>query len=151
MSALKELNQIIYLANSNFEVLNLTPQQLREIFSWMNDCDVDFSKFSIDKLCTVLYNAIQRIDNKEPLFGDELVCAIRKIIDHFMDKQISREVALMFELILKSLSPKNVEVLVDEKLIQFVIKFMKLKGAGTRFSRKYLIIAIHISVACPMW
>ena len=73
MSALKELNQIIYLANSNFEVLNLTPQQLREIFSWMNDCDVDFSKFSIDKLCTVLYNAIQRIDNKEPLFGDELV------------------------------------------------------------------------------
>jgi len=107
--------------------------------------------FPINKLCIVLYNAIQRIDNKEPLFGDELVCAIRKIIDHFMDKQISREVALMFELILKSLSPKNVEVLVDEKLIQFVIKFMKLKGAGTRFSRKYLIIAIHISVACPMW
>jgi len=58
--------------------------------------------FPINKLCIVLYNAIQRIDNKEPLFGDELVCAIRKIIDHFMDKQISREVALMFELILKS-------------------------------------------------
>ncbi len=151
MSGLEELNQIIYLANSNFEVLNLTPQQLREIFSWMNDCDVDFSKFSIDKLCTVLYNAIQRIDNKNELFGDELVCAIRKIIDHFMDKQISREVALLFELILKSLSPKNVEVLVDEKLIQFIIKFMKSKGGGTRFFRKYLIIAIRISVACPMW
>ena len=151
MSALKELNQIIYLANSNFEVLNLTPQQLREIFSWMNDCDVDFSKFSIDKLCTVLYNAIQRIDNKEPLFGDELVCAIRKIIDHFMDKQISREVALLFESIFKSLSPENLEVLVDEKLIQFIIKFMKSKGGGTSFSQKYCVIAIRISVACPMW
>jgi len=42
MSALEELTQIIALDTSNFGVLNLTPAQLREIFSWINDCDVDF-------------------------------------------------------------------------------------------------------------
>lgn len=151
MSALEELKQIIKSANSNFGVLNLTPEQLREIFSLMNDCDVVFSEIIIENLCTVLYNAIQRIDNKNDLFGDELVCAIRKIIDHFMDKDFSREVALLFELILKSLSPENLEVLVDEALIQFVINFMKSKRGGARFAPKYYTIAMRISIACPMW
>ncbi len=151
MSALEELKQIIKSANSNFGVLNLTPEQLREIFSLMNDCDVDFSKFRIENLCIVLYNAIQNIDNKNDFFGDELVCAIRKIIDHFMDKDFSREVALLFESILKSLSPENLEVLVDETLIQFVIKFMKSKRGGARLAPKYYTIAMCISIACPMW
>jgi len=151
MSALEELNQILDSANSNFGVLNLTPEQLREIFSVMNDCDVDFSKFPIENLCIVLYNAIQRIDNKNDLFGDEFVCVIRKIIDHFMDKDTSREVALLFESIFKKLSSENLEVLVDEALIQFVIKFMKSKRGGARFAPKYYTIAMCISIACPMW
>lgn len=151
MSALEELKQFIELATHNFGVLNLTPKQLREIFSLMNDCDVVFSEIVIENLFTVLYNAIQRIDNKNDLFGDELVCAIRKIIDHFMDKDFSREVALLFESILKSLSPENLEVLVDEALIQFVINFMKSKRVGTRFAPKYYHIAMRISIACPMW
>lgn len=155
MSALKELDQFIDLANCYSGVLNLTPKQLREIFSLMNDCDVHFSKMKIkiENLCIVLYNAIQKIDDKNDLFGDELVCVIRKIIDHFMNKDFSREVALLFELILKSLSPENLEVLVDdEALIQFVIKFMKSKrtgGAFTRLSSKYYRIAMYISIACP--
>jgi hypothetical protein len=132
-------------------VLNLTVEQLHEIFSLMNDCDVVFSEIVIENLCTVLYNAIQRIENKNDLFGDELVCAIRKIIDHFMDKDTSREVALLFESILKSLSPENLEVLVDEALIQFVIKFMKSKREGARFAPKYYTIAMCISIACPRW
>ena len=151
MSALQELNQIIDSANSNFGVLNLTPEQLRQIFSLMNDCDVVFSEIAIENLCTVLYNAIQRIDNKNDLFGDELVCVIRKIIDHFMGKDASREVALLFESIFKSLSPGNLEVLVDEALIQFVIKFMKSKRGGARFAPKYYTIAMCISIACPRW
>jgi hypothetical protein len=151
MSALEELKEIINSANSNFGVLNLTVEQLHEIFSLMNDCDVVFSEIVIENLFTVLYNAIQRIDNKNDLFGDELVCAIRKIIDHFMDKDFSREVALLFESILKSLSPENLEVLVDEALIQFVINFMKSKRVGTRFAPKYYTIAMRISIACPMW
>ena len=60
-SALKELDQFIELATHNFGVLDLTPEQLREIFSFMNDCDVDFSKIKIENLCIVLYNAIQKI------------------------------------------------------------------------------------------
>lgn len=151
MSALQELNQILNLANSNFRVLNLKPEELHEIFSLMNDCDVDFSKFPIKNLCIVLYNAIQQIDNKNMLFGDELVRAIRKIIDHFINKDFSQEVALLFELILKSLSSENLEVLVDEEaLIQFVIKFMKSKRGGARFALKYYHIAMCISIACPM-
>jgi hypothetical protein len=150
MSALQELKQIIDSANSNFGVLNLTLEELREIFSFMNDCDVDFSEIAIANLCTVLYNAIKRIENKNTLFGDELVCVIRKIIDHFMDKDFSRDVALLFELILKSLSPENLEVLVDEALIQFVIKFMKSKRGGASIIPKYYHIAMCISIACPM-
>ena len=152
MSALKALKEFIDLANCYFGVLNLTPEQLREIFSLMTDCDVDFSKFPIENICIVLYNAIQKIDNKNDLFGDELVCVIRKIIDHFMDKDFSKEVALLFKLIFKSLSHENLEVLVDdEALIQFVIKFMKSKrtGAFTRLSSKYYHIAMYISIACP--
>jgi len=151
MSALQELKQIIESANSNFGVLNLTPEQLREIFSFMNDCDVDFSKIKIENLCTVLYNAIQKIDNKNMLFGDELVCVIRKIIDHFMDKDTSREVALLFESIFKKLSSENLEVLVDEALVQFVIKFMISKRGGARFAPKYYTMAMCISIACPRW
>ena len=130
MSALERLQQIIDLATYNFGVLNLTLEELLEIFSLMNDCDVDFSQMKIENLCIILYNAIRKIDNKNYLFGDELVCVIRKIIDHFMEKNASIEVALLFELIVKSLSPENLEVLVDDALIQFVIKVMKLKRGG---------------------
>jgi hypothetical protein len=151
-SALKKLDQFIELATHNFGVLDLTPEQLREIFSFMNDCDVDFSKIKIENLCIVLYNAIQKIENKNTLFGDELVCVIRKIIDYFMEKDASREIALLFELIFKSLSPENLKVFVDvdEALIQFVIKFMKSKRGGASIISKYYHIAMCISIACPM-
>jgi len=150
MSALQQLQGIIDSANSNFGVLDLAPEQLREIISFMNDCDVDFSQIEIENLCTVLYNAIQKIDDKNTLFGDELVCVIRKIIYHFMEKDASREIALLFELIFKSLSPENLEALVDEELIQFVIKFMKSKRGGASIIPKYYHIAMCISIACPM-
>jgi hypothetical protein len=153
MSALEQLNQIIDLANSNFGVLNLTLEELREIFSFMNDCDVDFSEIAIEKFCTVLYNAIQKIDNKNTLFGDDLVRVILKIIDHFMHKAFSQEVALLFELILKSLSPENLKMVVDvdeEALIKFVIEFMKSKRGGASIIPKYYHIAMCISIACPM-
>jgi hypothetical protein len=151
-SALKELDQFIELAIRNFGVLDLTPEQLREIISFMNDCDVDFSKINIKNFCIVLYNAIQKIENKNTLFGDELVRAILKIIDHFMEKDASREVALLFESIFKSLSPENLKVFVDvdEALIQFVIKFMKSKRGGASIIPKYYHIAMCISIACPM-
>jgi hypothetical protein len=148
---LKELQQIMDLATHNFGVLNLKLEEILEIFWWMIDCDVDFSQIKIENLCIVLYNAIQKIDNKNELFGEELVCMIRKIIDHFMEKNASIEVALLFELIVKSLSPENLKVLVDDVLIQFVIKFMKLKCRGASIIPKYYHIAIYISIACPMW
>jgi len=151
-SALKELDQFIELAIRNFGVLDLTPEQLREIISFMNDCDVDFSKINIKNFCIVLYNAIQKIENKNTLFGDDLVRVILKIIDHFMEKDASREVALLFESIFKSLSPENLKVFVDvdEALIQFVIKFMKSKRGGASIIPKYYHIAMCISIACPM-
>jgi hypothetical protein len=151
MSALERLQKIIDLASSNFGVLILTCEELHEIYSFMNDCDVDFSKIAIENLCIVLYNAIQKIENKNHFFGDELVCVIRKIIDHFMEKDASREVGLLFELIVKSLSPENLQVLVDEVLIHFVIKFMKSKRGGAIFVPKYYTIAMYISIACPKW
>jgi hypothetical protein len=155
MQQFTTLGEFFNLATHNFGVLYLKPEQLCKLFLLMTDCDVDFSKMKmkIEILCMVLHNAIQNIDNKNDLVGDELVCVIRKIIDHFMNKDFSKEVASLFNLIVKSLSPENLEVLVDEALIQFVIKFMKSKRTGPfrRESSKYYRIAMCISIACPMW
>jgi hypothetical protein len=112
------------------------------------DTDVDFSKIDIDKICCILFNLTQNID-KNVLFGDEFVAMIRKIIAHFMNRDISREVGLFLESIFKSLSRENCDALVDDMLVQFVVKFMKWKKGGAAVARKYCVIAMRISVVCP--
>ena len=151
MSALQKLQEIIELARSNFGVLKLTPEHLREIFSLINNRDVHLSEIDTNKLCDILVNQIRitKIDINM-LFGDEFVGVIQKIIQHFMDKEISMDVTLLLESIFNSLLPENIEVLVDEALIQFVINFIQLKKGGILF-QKYHTIAMDISVACPRW
>ena len=133
---------------SHFQLQNLSIDQIRQIISDLVDEDVDFSKIDIDNICCIFYNLTQKID-KNVLFGNEFVAMIRKIIDHFMNCDISRSVGLLLESIFKSLSRENCDALVDNSLVQFVIKFMKLKKGGAVIARKYSVIAMRISVVCP--
>ena len=143
---MERLLQLLKL--SHFQLQNLSIDQIRQIISDLLDADVDFSKIDIDNICCIFYNLTQKID-KNVLFGNEFVAMIRKIIDHFMNRDISREVGLFLESVFKSLSRENCDTLVDDALVQFIVKFMKWKRGGAIIVRKYYIIAMSISVVCP--
>lgn len=142
---MEQLLQLLQLSHFQHQILSI--EQIRQIISNLIDADVDFSKIDIEKICCILFNLTQNID-KNVLFGDEFVAMIRKIIDHFMNCDISRSVGLLLESIFKSLSRENCDALVDDALVQFVVKFMKWKKGGAAIARKYCVIAMRISVVC---
>ena len=140
------LLQLLQLSHFQHQILSI--DEIRQIISDLLDTDVDFSKVDIEKICCILFNLTQNID-KNVLFGDEFVAMIRKIIAHFMNRDISRPVGLLLESIFKSLSRENCDALVDDVLVQFVVKFMNWKKGGAVVVRKYCVIAMRISVVCP--
>ena len=133
---------------SHFQLQNISIAEINQIISDLIDSDVDFSNIDIECILCVLYNLIQNID-KNMLFGDEFVAMIRKIISHFLNRDILREVVLLLESIFKSLSPENCDALADDALVHFIVKFMKWKKGGAIYIRKYYTIAMRISVICP--
>lgn len=143
---MERLLQLLKLSHFQHQILSI--DEIRQIISDLVDRDVDFSKIDIENLCCIFYNLIQKID-KNLLFGDEFVAMIRKIVDHFMNRDISREVGLLLESIFNSLSRENCDALVDDSLVQFVVKFMKWKKGGAVIARKYSVISMRISVICP--
>jgi len=147
MDPISRLNILVKL--SHFQNQTLSIDEIRQIISDLIDSDVDFSKIEIERILCVLYNLIQNID-KNLIFGDEFVSMIQKIIKHFLNKENSREVVLLFESIFKSFSPENCNVLLDDdSLIEFIVKFIKLKKGGPIYIQKYYFIAMRISVVCP--
>jgi hypothetical protein len=141
---MEQLSQLLQL--SQFQLRNFSIIEIRQIISDLANKDVDFSTINIEKICGILFNLTQSID-KNVLFGDEFVAMIRKIIEHFMNRDISRDVGLLLESIFKSLSRENCDALVDDALVQFVV--MNWKKGGAIVVRKYCVIAMHISVVCP--
>jgi hypothetical protein len=142
---MEQLLELLGLSHFQHQILSI--DEIRQIISDLLDADIDFSKIDIEKICCILFNLTQNID-KNLLFGDEFVAMIRKIIDHFMNCDISRSVGLLLESIFKSLSHENCDALVDDALIQFVVKFMKWKKGGAVIARKYCVITMRISVVC---
>ena len=140
------LLQLLQLSHFQHQILSIG--EIRQIISDLLDTNVDFSKIDIEKICCILFNLTQNID-KNVLFGDEFVAMIRKIIDNFINRDISRPVGLLIESIFKSLSRENCDALVDDMLVQFVVKFMNWKKGGAAVVRKYCVIAMRISVVCP--
>ena len=143
---MEQLLQLLRL--SQFQLGNLSIIEIRQIISNLANKDVDFSIIDIENIFRILFNLTQNID-KNVIFGDEFVAMIRKIIEHFMNRDISRNVGLLLESIFKSLSHENCEVLVDDALVQFVLKFMRWTKGGAIIVRKYCAIAMRISVVCP--
>jgi len=139
---------LVLLKLSHFQHQILSIDEIRQIISDLVDADVDFSKIDIENLCCILFNLTQNLD-KNVIFGDEFVAMIRKIIDHFMNRDISRPVGLLLESIFKSLSRENCHALVDDELVRFVVKFMNWKKGGAVIARKYSVIVMRISVVCP--
>jgi hypothetical protein len=142
---MEQLLQLLQL--SQFQLGNLSIIEIRQIISNLANKDVDFSIIDIENFFRILFNLTQNID-KNVLFGDEFVAMIRKIIEHFMNRDISRAVGLFLESIFKSLSHENCEVLVDDALVQFVLKFMRWTKGGAIIVRKYSVITMRISVVC---
>lgn len=130
----------------------LTNEQLLQIICDLADAssDADFSQIDMSEVCRLLYNHFQKIDTNT-LFGDEFVCMIRKMVNHFSSKVISREMTILLLSILSNLSVKNCGVLLeDDSLVQFITKFMKWKGAGQILVNTYYLIAMRISVIFPV-
>lgn len=143
---MERLLELLKLSQFQHQILPI--DEIRQIISDLVDAEVDFSKIDIETLCCILFNLTQNID-KNVLFGDEFVAMISKIINHFMNRDISRPVGLLLESIFKTLSRENCHALVDDELVQFVVKFMNWKKGCAVIARKYCVIAMRISVVCP--
>jgi len=116
--------------------------------------DSDFLIFSIDeheKIFCNLYNQFQKMDINL-IFRDDFVRMIQKIIKHFLNKDILREITLFLFLIFTKISTENCDMLLENvpEIISFIIHFMKWKKGGAIYIRKYYLIAMQISVFCPM-
>jgi hypothetical protein len=113
----------------------------------------NFSSFStndLEKIFCNLYNQLQKIDINI-FFGDEFVCMIRKMIKHFSNKDISREITMFLFLIFTKISTETCDMLLENvsDINSFIIHFMKWKKGGAMYIRKYYLIAMRISVLCP--
>ena len=127
----------------------LTNEQLLQIICDLAGAGADFSQIDISEVWRLLYNHFQKIDTNT-LFGDEFACMVRKMVNHFSSKVISREMTIFLLSIFSNLSIVNCGVLLEnESTIQFITKFMKWKGAGQILVNKYYLIAMRISVIFP--
>jgi hypothetical protein len=130
----------------------MTKEEILEAIRELADSE-KFSEFSIDNLVTIfcnLYNQLQKMDINS-IFGDDFFCMIQKIIEYFLNKEISREITILFSLIFTRISTKNCNMLLENvpDIITFIIHFIKLKKGGVMYVRKYYLIAMRISVLCP--
>lgn len=140
------------LSYNLFQMRQMTQQEILEAICEL--ADSDFSKVSIDeheKIFCNLYNQLQKMDIN-PIFRDHFVCMIRKIIKYFLNKDISREITLFIFLIFTKISTENCDKLLENvpDIISFIIHFMKWKKGGLIYIRKYYLIAMQISVVCPI-
>lgn len=123
-----------------------------EILEAIRELAEKFSEFSIDDLEKIfcnLHNQLQKMDINS-FFGDEFVCMIGKMIEYFLNKDISREITLFLFLIFTKISTENCDMLLENvpDIISFIIHFMKWKKEGAMYIRKYLLIAMRISILC---
>lgn len=140
------------LLYTQFQRRQMTQGEILEAIRELADSD-EFSGFSIDDLGKIfcnLHNQLQKIDINS-FFGDEFICMIRKMIEHFSNKDISREIAMFLFLIFKKISTENCDILLENvpDIISFIIHFMKWKKGGAIYIRKYYMISMRISVLCP--
>lgn len=140
------------LSYNLFQQRQMTQEEILEAICEL--ADSNFSRFSIDehgKIFCNLYNQLQKMDIN-PIFKDDFVCMIRKIIKHFLNKDILREITLFLFLIFTKISTENCDMLLENvsDIISFIIHFMKWKKGGVIYIRKYYLIAMQISVFSPM-
>ena len=140
------------LLYSSFQQRQMTQGEILEAIRELADSD-EFSGFSIDDLRKIfcnLHNQLQKIDINS-FFGDEFICMIRKMIEHFSNKDISSEIAMFLFLIFTKISTETCDMLLENvsDINSFIIHFMKWKKGGAMYIRKYYLIAMRISVLCP--
>jgi len=125
----------------------------KEILEAMCELAEKFSGFSNNDIGTIfcnLYNQLQKMDINS-IFGEEFVCMIQKMIEHCLNKDISREITMFLFLIFTKISTENCVMLLENvpDIVSFIIHFMKWKKGGAIYIRKYYLIAMRISILCP--
>lgn len=140
------------LLYDSFQQRQITTEEILESINELGDSH-KFLSFSIDDLGRIfcnLHNQLQKI-NINSIFGDEFVCMIGKMIEYFLNKEISREITIFIFLIFTNISTENCVMLLENvpDIITFIIQFMKWKKGGAMYIRKYYLIAMRISILCP--
>jgi len=130
-----------------------SPMTGQTIIEVMVEFAEKFTEFSIENLGMIfcnLHNQLQKIDI-DSIFGDEFMRMIQKMIEHFLNKEISREITMFLFLIFTKISTENCVMLLENvpDIISFIVKFMTWKKGGAIYIRKYYLIAMRISVICP--
>lgn len=139
------------LLYSSFQQGPTTQKEIfEEICELANSNFLGFSTNDLEKIFCNLYNQLQKMDINI-FFGDEFVCMIGKMIEYFLNKDISREITLFLFLIFTKISTENCVMLLENvpDIISFIIHFMKWKKEGAMYIRKYYLIVMRISVLCP--
>ena len=138
------------LLYNSFQQRQMTQEEILEAIRELAENFSSFSTNDLEKIFCNLYNQLQKIDINS-FFVDEFVCMIRKMIEHFSNKDISREITMFLFLIFMKISTENCDMLLENvpDIISFILHFMKWKKGGAIYVQKYHLIAMRISVLCP--
>lgn len=138
------------LLYSSFQQRPMTQKEILEAMCELAEKFLGFSNNDIGTIFCNLYNQLQKMDINS-IFGEEFVCMIQKMIEHCLNKDISREITMFLFLIFTKISTENCVMLLENvpDIVSFIIHFMKWKKGGAIYIRKYYLIAMRISVVCP--
>ena len=138
------------LLYNSFQQRQMTQEEILEAIRELAENFSSFSTNDLEKIFCNLYNQLQKIDINS-FFVDEFVCMIGKMIEHFLNKDISREITMFLFLIFTKISTENCDMLLENvpDIISFILHFMKWKKGGAIYVQKYHLIAMRISVLCP--
>ena len=138
------------LLYSPFQQRQMTQEEILEAICELAEKFSGFSINDLEKIFCNLYNQLQKIDINS-IFGDEFLSMIKKMIKHFLNKDIKREIAMFLFLIFTKISTENCVMLLENvpDIISFITHFMKWGKEGAIYIRKYYVISMRISVLCP--
>jgi hypothetical protein len=86
----------------------------------------EFSINDLEKIFCNLYNQLQKMDINS-IFGEVFMSMIQKMIEHFLKKEIKREIVFFLFLIFTKISTENCVMLLENvpDIISFITHFMK--------------------------
>lgn len=138
------------LLYSSFQQRQMTQDEILEAIRELAEKFPEFSIDDLGKIFCNLNNQLQKMDINS-IFGEAFMSMIQKMIEHFLKKEIKREIVFFLFLIFTKISTENCVTLLENvpDIISFITHFMKWEKGGAIYVRKYYVISMRISVLCP--